>query len=71
LSKRQAEVLVLVAQGHTDAAIARLLQRSPRTIRAHLHSAYAALGAVNRTHAVAIAAAWRLIELDTFLAKAV
>ena len=44
LSPRQHEVLALVAEGYTSAAIAADLGLSPRSVDAHLNAVYAALG---------------------------
>ena len=40
LSKREVQVLRLVASGLTDIEVAEKLSLSPRTIHAHLHSIY-------------------------------
>jgi DNA-binding NarL/FixJ family response regulator len=52
LTDRQADVLRRVAQGQSNKEIARELDLSPATIKAHAAAAFAALGAVNRTEAV-------------------
>lgn len=71
ISERQLDCLRLAAQGQTDQVIARQLLRkdgqpiSVRTVRAHLQAARAALGALNTTHAVAIALSRRLIAVIT------
>jgi DNA-binding NarL/FixJ family response regulator len=57
LSPRQADVLVLLAQGLTDKEIAARLDLSIRTVRAHVHAAMSRLDA--RTRPAAIAAALR------------
>lgn len=44
LSPRQREVVALVAEGLTNAAVATRLGISPRSVDAHLNAAYAALG---------------------------
>ncbi|QRY41902.1 response regulator transcription factor [Microbacterium hominis] len=44
LSPRQREVLALVADGLSNAAIARRLAISPRSVEAHLRTSYALLG---------------------------
>ncbi len=71
LSARQRQILALAALGLTDREIAQRLARSPRTVRHHLAAARELLGAVNTTHAVAIALVAGLIRLDADLAKAV
>lgn len=52
LTERQADVLRLIATGESNKQIARELDLSPATIKAHAAAAMAALGAVNRTDAV-------------------
>ena len=53
LTPRQARILQLVADGHTDRAIARALGISTRTVQAHLQHTYRALDVTSRTEAVA------------------
>ena len=53
LTTRQAELLRLVAAGHDNIAIARLLRLSPATVGKHLENAYARLEVTSRTAAVA------------------
>jgi DNA-binding CsgD family transcriptional regulator len=53
LTTREREVLAWVAQGKTNAEIARLLWLAPSTIRKHLENVYAKLGVNTRTAAVA------------------
>jgi DNA-binding CsgD family transcriptional regulator len=55
LSRREAEVLVWVTQGKTDAAIGEILSVSPRTVAKHLEHIYERLGVENRSAAAAIA----------------
>jgi len=52
LTDRQADVLRLIATGESNKQIARELDLSPATVKAHAAAAMAALGAVNRTDAV-------------------
>lgn len=52
LTKRQAEILQLIAEGLTDRQIAERLVISPRTASGHVHSAMQALGATTRAQAV-------------------
>jgi DNA-binding NarL/FixJ family response regulator len=61
LTERQIDVLKLVATGESNKQIARDLDLSPATVKAHLAAATAALGAVNRTEAVVKARALGLI----------
>jgi DNA-binding CsgD family transcriptional regulator len=53
LTKRQRELLTLVAAGHDNIAIARRLGLSPATVRTHLENAFARLGVSSRTQAIA------------------
>jgi DNA-binding CsgD family transcriptional regulator len=55
LSKREREVLELVADGLSGAEIAEGLVLSPETVRTHIRNAMAKLGASTRSQAVAIA----------------
>ncbi|WP_293904828.1 response regulator transcription factor [Phenylobacterium sp.] len=52
LTERQVDVLKLIALGQSNKEIARDLDLSPATIKAHAAAAIAALGAANRTEAV-------------------
>jgi predicted ATPase/DNA-binding CsgD family transcriptional regulator len=51
LSRREVEVLTLVARGCSDAEVARALYVSPRTVGGHLGAAYRKLGVTTRTGA--------------------
>lgn len=53
LSPREREILELVAQGLTNAQVARTLWISPGTVRKHLENAYEKLNVHTRTGAVA------------------
>ena len=53
LSRREAEVLVLVAEGHTTPRIASLLGLSARTVQTHLDHVFRKLGVETRTAAAA------------------
>lgn len=55
LTERESEVLVLVAQGLSNRAIAEELVVTERTVKFHVSSIMAKLGAANRTEAVALA----------------
>lgn len=61
LTERQTDVLKLVAVGQSNMEIARVLDLSPATVKAHAAAALAALGAANRAEAVFKARAARLI----------
>lgn len=51
LSEREAEVLTLLAQGNTNAVIARELYLSPETVKTYVKRIYAKLGVKNRAEA--------------------
>jgi DNA-binding CsgD family transcriptional regulator len=53
LSRRERDVLRLLADGHTNLEIGKRLFISPETVRTHVAKLTAKLGAANRTHAVA------------------
>ena len=53
LTRREREILEHVADGKTNAEVARLLWISPGTVRKHLENAYEKLGVHTRTAAVA------------------
>ena len=55
LTPREREVLSWVAQGKSARDIAEILDISKRTVDEHVRGAVRKLGAMNRTHAVAIA----------------
>lgn len=57
LSARQAEVLLHVAQGRSNAEVANALHLSPRTVQKHLENIYDRLGVRSRTAAAARAVA--------------
>ena len=61
LSRREAEVLSLVACGRSNAEIAGVLSVSPGTVKRHLEHVYGKLGVHSRT--AAAAAAWSQSEL--------
>lgn len=62
LSGRQMEVLLKAVQGKANKVIARELQLSEGTVKAHLSAAFRALGVQNRTEAVFAAARMGLQE---------
>ena len=55
LSPRETEVLTLVARGHTNAEIGRVLYISEATVKTHLLRAFGKLGVSGRTAAVTTA----------------
>lgn len=62
LTRRQREILQLLANGESTTVAARELDLSEETVKTHTKNAVARLGARNRTHAVAIALRESLIE---------
>lgn len=63
LSRRELEVLRLLARGRPNKLIARDLAISERTVKFHISAILGKLGAGNRTEAVMLAAQQGLIEL--------
>jgi DNA-binding NarL/FixJ family response regulator len=61
LTKRELEVLRLVARGLSDARVAEVLIISPRTVNAHLRSIYSKLGVTSRHAATIFALEQRLV----------
>ncbi len=55
LTKRELEVLALVAQGKANAEIAKALFITTKTVKYHLHGIFTTLGTKNRTEAAAYA----------------
>jgi DNA-binding NarL/FixJ family response regulator len=55
LTRRQRQILQLLANGESTTVAARELDLSEETVKTHIKIALARLGAKNRTHAVAIA----------------
>ena len=62
LTAREREVLDLVAQGWTNAAIAEHLFISPKTVSVHMSNLLRKLGATNRTEAAALAQRLDLVD---------
>jgi NarL family two-component system response regulator LiaR len=62
LTKREREVLSLVAQGMTNPQIAEQLVISTSTVQFHVHNILGKLGVGTRTEAVAMAIQSKLIE---------
>jgi DNA-binding CsgD family transcriptional regulator len=62
LTRRQREVLQLVAQGETSAEIARQLVLSPRTVEMHVGNILATLDSRSRAEAVRRAAELGLLD---------
>jgi LuxR family quorum sensing-dependent transcriptional regulator len=63
LTPREREVLLWVAQGKSSWEIGEILAIGRRTVEEHAATAVRKLGAVNRSHAIAIALRDKLIEL--------
>ena len=63
LSKRELQVLVLLAVGKTSKEVGRLLFISTDTVRTHRTHILKVLGALNITHAVFIAIQMGLIKI--------
>ncbi len=61
LTKRELEVLRLVAEGHTDREVADILVISPRTVNRHLSNIFVKLDVPGRAAAVAYAIRWGLV----------
>lgn len=55
LSEREQEILILVAQGASNKAIAQQLFISANTVKVHLHNIFSKIGANTRTEAALIA----------------
>jgi DNA-binding NarL/FixJ family response regulator len=62
LTRRQRQILQLLANGESTTVAARELDLSEETVKTHMKNALARLGARNRSHAVAIALRESLID---------
>jgi two-component system, NarL family, response regulator len=62
LTRRQRQILQLLANGESTTVAARELDLSEETVKSHTKNVLARLGARNRTHAVAIALRESLID---------
>jgi DNA-binding CsgD family transcriptional regulator len=62
LSKREREVVAMLADGESGAQIAERLVLSPETVRTHIRNAMTKLGASSRAQAVALAVQRREID---------
>ena len=63
LTRREREVLALLADGASTDAIAAALYLSPPTVKTHVRNVLVKLRARNRTHAVAIGIKRGIIEI--------
>jgi DNA-binding NarL/FixJ family response regulator len=52
LSERESEIVILIAEGHTNAEIASALHLSPNSVKTHIRSAYRKLRVERRAQAV-------------------
>ena len=64
LTKRELEILRLVAEGHTNAQMARTLWVTEQTVKFHLSNIYRKLGVANRTEAGRWAQLSGLLSVD-------
>lgn len=64
LTRRQQQILILIANGHTNTQIGHALGVTRTTIDRHLAALYQELGASDRANAVAIAMALRILHPD-------
>jgi DNA-binding NarL/FixJ family response regulator len=62
LTRRQRQILQMIADGHSTSAAAKRLGLSAETVRTHSKAALARLGARDRAHAVAIGLRSSLID---------
>jgi DNA-binding NarL/FixJ family response regulator len=58
LTRRELEILGLVAEGHSNAELARMLWVTEQTVKFHLSNIYRKLGVANRTEA----SHWALVQ---------
>jgi LuxR family transcriptional regulator, quorum-sensing system regulator BjaR1 len=63
LTSREIEVLTWVARGKSAWEIGEILDIAKRTVDEHVQTAVRKIGAVNRTHAVALAVRDRVISI--------
>lgn len=62
LTRRQRQILQLIADGHSTTQVAKRLGLSSETVRTHTKAALSRLGARDRAHAVAIGLRGSLID---------
>jgi DNA-binding NarL/FixJ family response regulator len=62
LTRRELEILLLAAEGHTNGQIARSLWVTEQTVKFHLSNTYRKLGVANRTEASRYAYLHELVE---------
>ena len=64
LTPHQVRLLQLLADGHTQTAIARQLDKSPHTVKGQMQTLFEALGVHSATHAVALAYRRGILAVD-------
>jgi DNA-binding NarL/FixJ family response regulator len=64
LTRREVQVLQLLAEGRSNAEIARALWITPQTVKFHLSNIYRKLGVANRTEASRRALHYRLVDVS-------
>jgi DNA-binding NarL/FixJ family response regulator len=64
LTRRELEILGLVAEGYTNAQLARMLWVTEQTVKFHLSNIYRKLGVANRTEASRWAQLHGLLSLE-------
>ncbi len=64
LSQRETEILTLVANGQSNAALAKSLGIATSTVKFHLNNIYYKLGVSSRTGAIAVAAKRGIIAIE-------
>jgi DNA-binding NarL/FixJ family response regulator len=69
LTRRELEILLLAAEGHTNGQIARSLWVTEQTVKFHLSNTYRKLGVANRTEASRYAHLHALVEPRVQLAS--
>ena len=62
VTRREMEILQLIADGMSTEEAATALERSPATVKTHIRSAFKKLGAKHRAHAVAVALRLHIIQ---------
>ncbi|HEU4451379.1 MAG TPA: response regulator transcription factor [Gaiellaceae bacterium] len=65
LTRRELEILTLVAEGHSNAQLARMLWVTEQTVKFHLSNIYRKLNVANRTEASRWAQVHGLLPLQT------
>ena len=71
LTPAERKTIVLTVKGKSDREVAYLLSITERTVRHHLQSARARVGAESRTQLIAMFAIWQYITSNNSLARGV